>query len=161
MAVLPVSELWTHTSIQTLVDNDSLNVSDMSRYSSSDYLGNYDMECPQGVFIPSYAPTPTLPPVQPGEPGEPGPPGPPVSIQHSIPGPPGPPVSINTVPGPPEPPVSVQHSKTSSKYKTPYLVQPHPRGPPIPVVSIKRSLLQPGKLTRSVQCDDRGKLVHF
>ena len=63
------------------VDTHLLPISDMARYSSSDYLGNYDMECPQGVFIPSYAPTPTLSPVLPGEPGEPGPPGPRVSIK--------------------------------------------------------------------------------
>ena len=106
MAILPVSAFWTHTNIQTLADTHSLNVSDMSRYSSSDYLGNYDMECPQGVFIPTYAPTPTLPPVQPGEPGEPGLPGPPVSIEHST-------MSTRT-------PVSIKHStrstRTSCKY---------------------------------------------
>ena len=70
-------------SLREIYCKASFIVSDMSRYSSSDYLGSYDLECPQGVFIPSYAPTPTLPPVQPGEPGEPGPPGPPVSIKLS------------------------------------------------------------------------------
>ena len=53
----------------------------MSRYPASAYQGNYDIDCPQGVFIPSYAP-PTLPPVvKPGEPGPPGPQGPPVSTK--------------------------------------------------------------------------------
>ena len=54
----------------------------MSRYPASAYHGNYDIDCPQGVFIPSYTPPTLSPVIQPGEQGPTGPQGPQVSTTY-------------------------------------------------------------------------------